>query len=100
MTPEQAAVMLGYPAWMTAAFAIGVFGGTLGCILMLLRKRLAVLVLLVSLLAYIVLFVGDWTEGVFAALGSAQVIVLSAVVLIAAGLWLLARHFAAKQALT
>lgn len=99
MTAGQAAVMLGYPAWMTAAFAIGVFGGTLGCALLLLRKRASAPVFLLSLLAYVALFIGDWIEGVFAALGMPQVVVLSMVVLIAAALYVLARYFAAKQAL-
>ena len=31
LTAEQAAVMLGYPTWMTIAFAVGVFGGLAGC---------------------------------------------------------------------
>ena len=36
------------PAWVTAVFALAVFGGALGCILLLLRKKLAVFVLLIS----------------------------------------------------
>lgn len=92
MTPEQAAVMLGYPAWMTAAFAIGVFGGTLGCLVLLLRKKIAVPVFAVSLAAYIVLYIGDITEGVFAALGAPQIIILTSVVAIAAALLWFARR--------
>jgi hypothetical protein len=92
MTPEQAAVMLGYPAWMTAAFAIGVFGGTLGCLILLLRKKIAVPVFAVSLAAYVVLYIGDITEGVFAALGAPQVIILTSVVAIAAALLWFARR--------
>lgn len=42
------------PAWYTAAFAIAVFAGTLGCILLLLRKKWAHQVLIVSLLAILV----------------------------------------------
>lgn len=38
------------PAWVTAAFAIAVFGGTLGSILLLLRKKLATSVFIVSLI--------------------------------------------------
>ncbi|MCK0157888.1 hypothetical protein MWU65_11895 [Cellulophaga sp. F20128] len=38
------------PPWVTAAFAIAVFAGVLGCILLLLRKKLAKTVFLVSLL--------------------------------------------------
>ena len=38
------------PAWYTAAFAIAVFAGALGCLLLILRKKLAYQVLIVSLL--------------------------------------------------
>ena len=38
------------PAWATAAFAIAVFGGALGCLLLLLRKSVAYYVFIVSLL--------------------------------------------------
>ena len=33
MTAEQASVMLSYPLWMTVVFAVGVIGGSLGCVL-------------------------------------------------------------------
>ncbi|MFT4700959.1 MAG: hypothetical protein ACI9ND_000357 [Yoonia sp.] len=42
-------IINGRPAWATAAFAIAVFGGAVGCILMLLRRRVAVQVLILSL---------------------------------------------------
>ncbi len=92
MTPEQAQVMLTYPGWMTLAFAVGVFGGLAGTVLLLLRRKESLPVLAVSLVAYIALYIGDITEGVFAALGAPQVIVLTIVVAIAVGLVLLARH--------
>lgn len=38
------------PNWVTSAFAIAVTAGTLGCLLLLMRKALAVPVLIVSLL--------------------------------------------------
>jgi hypothetical protein len=38
LTPEQAAVMTGYPAWMTLAFCAGVAGGLLGSVLLLLLR--------------------------------------------------------------
>jgi len=37
------------PAWAVGAFAIAVFGGALGCLLLLLRKSLATPVLVLSL---------------------------------------------------
>ncbi|SFR05922.1 hypothetical protein [Poseidonocella sedimentorum] len=38
------------PFWATIAFAVAVFGGAVGCILLLLRRRVAKQVLLVSLI--------------------------------------------------
>ena len=89
LTAEQAAVMTGYPGWMTVAFAIGTFGGVIGCILLLLRRAMALPVLALSLLAYLALYYGDIVHGVFAAMGTPQVVILSLVVAIAAALlWL------------
>jgi hypothetical protein len=86
MTPEQVAVYTGVPGWMTAAFAVGVLGGLLGCLLLALRSKAATPVLALSLAAYVVLYIGDITEGVFAAFGLPQIAILTSVVLIAAAL--------------
>lgn len=42
------------PAWATAGFAIAVFGGALGCILLLLRMSFAYYLFIASLLGVIV----------------------------------------------
>ncbi|GJL79768.1 MAG: hypothetical protein NPINA01_27570 [Nitrospinaceae bacterium] len=53
--PEQyRPIIEGRPAWATAGFAIAVFGGALGCLLLLLRKSAAFYVLIPSLLGVIV----------------------------------------------
>ena len=39
------------PAWVTSSYAIAVFGGTLACVLLLLRKSWAVALFAISLLA-------------------------------------------------
>lgn len=96
LTPEQAAVMTGYPAWMTVAFAVGVLGGLAGSGLLLLRRRLASGVLAVSLAAYVALWIGDAVHGVFAALGAPQVAILTLVVAIA-GLLLAASRYSVGQ---
>ena len=44
------------PAWVTAAFAIAVFSGTLGCIALLFRKAYSLKILTLSLIAVIVQF--------------------------------------------
>lgn len=98
LTSEQAAVLTTYPDWMTFAFAIGVLCGLVGTVLLLMRQKLALPALVVSLAGYVVLYVGDITQGVFAVMGAPQVIVLTIVVLIALGLLMLAQH-AKKSAL-
>ncbi len=47
-TPEQLEFMYAYPAWMVSCWALAVFGGVLGSLLLLLRKRLALPVFALS----------------------------------------------------
>ena len=54
MPEAERALYQNVPAWVTSSFAIAVFGGTLACILLLMRKRLASTLFLVSLLAILV----------------------------------------------
>ncbi|MFC1748110.1 hypothetical protein ACFL2V_04825 [Pseudomonadota bacterium] len=42
------------PLWATAGFAVAVFGGALGCLILLLRKRVAYYLFVASLLGVIV----------------------------------------------
>lgn len=54
MTPEQQAEFaVEYPAWVTAAFALAVFCGALGALALLLRKKWAYTLLIVSAVAAI-----------------------------------------------
>ncbi|MGI9264546.1 MAG: hypothetical protein ACR2QU_06435 [Gammaproteobacteria bacterium] len=50
-TPEQLEFFFAFPAWLVALWAIAVWGGVLGALLLLARKRLAVTVFLVSLIS-------------------------------------------------
>jgi hypothetical protein len=50
-TPEQLAFFTSFPTWVVAAWAIAVWGGVLGGLLLLLRRRYAVWVFLASLIA-------------------------------------------------
>jgi hypothetical protein len=50
-------IIEGRPAWATSAFAIAVFGGSLACLLLLLRKSAAFYVFILSLLGVIVTMV-------------------------------------------
>jgi hypothetical protein len=95
MTPAQAAVYLALPGWVSAVFAVGVFGGLAGSIALALRRRVAVPVLWASLVGYALLFAADAYHGVFAAI-PAQLAVLALVVLIAAALLWAARRAAQR----
>ena len=53
-TPEQVEYFHGFPSWVVAAWALAVWGGVLGCVLLLLRTRWAVPVFAVSLASMVV----------------------------------------------
>ncbi len=54
LPPEaQAEFLIEYPAWYTAAFALAVFGGALGALFLLLKKKFATSFFLVSALGAI-----------------------------------------------
>ena len=54
MPETHRAIVIGRPIWATGGFAVIVFGGALGCLLLLLRKSVASSVFIVSLLGGIV----------------------------------------------
>ena len=45
------------PAWVTAVFAIAVFAGVFGCLGLLMRKKWAIMLFIVSLIAVIAQFI-------------------------------------------
>ena len=51
---QQAEFLVEYPAWYTAAFAIAVFCGALGCLALLLRKKWAYILFVLSAIGAIV----------------------------------------------
>ena len=57
MPATHQAIIVGRPIWATGGFAIGVFGGALGCILLLLRWRSSIIFFLISLIGIIVTMV-------------------------------------------
>ncbi len=54
MTPDQTAYMNSLPSWLTAFWALGVWGGLLGSILLLMRSRYAVWAFAVSFIGAVV----------------------------------------------
>ena len=53
-TPQFLEIINNLPSWYTAVFAIAVFISTLGCLLLLLRKKMATQVFLVALIAVVI----------------------------------------------
>ena len=56
--PQQREYFESFPFWAVAFWAIGVFGGAIGCLLLLFRNRLAFPVLLASVIGAIVSSLG------------------------------------------
>ena len=48
------AIIEGRPVWATGGFAIGVFGGAIGCLLLLFKKSQAIYIFIISLLGIVV----------------------------------------------
>lgn len=74
--PEaQATLYKSIPSWYTIIFAIAVFSGLLGCITMLLRKKIAVALFGISLVAVLVAQ-GYWVLGtdVMEVIGTSSII--------------------------
>jgi len=84
---SERAIIEGRPAWATGAFAIAVFGGALGCLLLLLRKSVATYVFIASLLGVIVTMIH--TLGVDIDFGPGEIlgIVLMPIVLAVFLIW-------------
>jgi hypothetical protein len=75
------------PAWATVAFAIAVFGGALGCLLLLLRKPAAYYLFIASLLGVIVTMTHTLGVGIDFGPGEILGIILMPLVVAAFLIW-------------
>jgi hypothetical protein len=97
-TPEQLAYFYGFPRWVVATWALSVWGGVAGAVLVLLRQRLAVWVFAVSLAAMVPTFFHNYvlTDG-FAIMGGVGALIFTAVIVaVGAALLLYARGLASR----
>ena len=91
-TPEQLDYYYGFPAWAIAFWALAVWGGLLGSFLLLMRKRIAEPILLVSLVSMVInsIYAYAMSNGMeIQGTGGFMFSVL--IFVIALGLWLYAR---------
>jgi hypothetical protein len=92
-TPEQLAFFYGIPAWTVAAWAIGVWGGVLGSLLLLLRKYLAEWVFLASLAGVVLTTFQNYvlSNGLEVMGGPGAAVFTAVIFLVTVGLYLYAR---------
>ncbi len=90
-TPEQVQVLTSLPLWVTVVFGIGVLTSLLGSVLLYLRHSATMITLLLSLIAFVLLSIAYIVYGVFEAIGTQQIVVMSIVVVIAFALVMLSR---------
>jgi|TARA_Y100000310_G_scaffold340717_1_gene437492 type III secretory pathway component EscS len=84
---SERAIVEGRPAWATGAFAIGVFAGALGCLLLLFRKSAAYYLFIASLIGVLVTMIHTLTVGIDFSLGEILGIILSPVVVAVFLIW-------------
>ena len=66
---NEQAIIQGRPMWATIAFFVGVFGGAVGCVLLLLKNPVAFYVLIASLLGVVVTTVHTLSGGIHFGVG-------------------------------
>jgi hypothetical protein len=99
-TPEQLEFFYGFPAWLVALWAIAVWGGLLGAVLLLMRRRLAVQLFLASFVSMAVTSVHNYGIAGGADIVGGAGLAFSAVIFVVALLLVVyARRMAARGVL-
>lgn len=82
-TPEQLAYFNAFPMWAVATWALGVWGGVLGSMLLLMRRRWSVPVFAISLAGMVLTFFYNYvlTNG-FDIMGGAGALAFTGVILV------------------
>jgi hypothetical protein len=81
LPPDQLEMMNNAPSWAMYVYAIAVFGGVLACILLLLRKKMAIAIFGISLIAILVLQ-GYWIFAIdIVKIAGAQALIMPIIVI-------------------
>ena len=92
---SERAIIDGRPAWATGTFAIAVFGGAVGSLLLLLRKSAATYLFIASLAGVIGAMVHTLSTGIEFGMGEVLGIILMPVVVATFLIWY-SKHAASK----
>ena len=100
-TPEQLEYYYSIPLWVVIPWGIATWGSLAGSVLLLLRKKLAVLVNLVVLVALAVTFFHNFvlSDGLKVMGGAGALIFTAVIVIVAVLLWVYARAMARRGVL-
>jgi hypothetical protein len=100
-TAEQLAYFYGFPRWVIATWALSVWGGVAGSLLLLLRRRQAVLAFGVSLIAMAPTFFHNYvlTNGLEVMGGAGGLVFTAVIVGVGIGLLVHSRRLASRGAL-
>ena len=98
-TEEQIAYFTAMPAWMTAVWAIGVWGGMAGAVLLLLRSKWALHVFAASLAAFLLSLVYTYLLSNGGDIMPAEAPIINAVILAGCLFFLWYAWFATKRGL-
>ena len=99
--PEQLDYFYNFPIWLVVFWALAVWGSVIGSALLLLRKRLAVLVLMVSFASMVITAIYNFgfTNGM-EVMGATGFVFTVVIFFVALGLWLYARAMHARGVLS
>lgn len=97
VSPEVIAYYMGFPDWMAGVWAVGVWIGVLGAVLLLLRMNWAVYAFFVSLAAFLVSVIYTYGMSGGAAIVGQQGMIMSAVIGAAAVFFLWYAHRMQKR---
>ncbi|NNC67863.1 MAG: hypothetical protein HKN83_07515 [Gammaproteobacteria bacterium] len=101
-TPEQLEFFYSFPSWSVALWAIAVWGGLLGCILLLLRNKLAASVFLVSLICMVIntIYIYAFSNGMEVMGGAFELAFSAAIFLVAVFLYFYSKNMQAQNIIT
>jgi len=61
---NEQAIILGRPLWATIAFAVAVFAGALGCLLLMFKKSVAYYLFIISLIGVVITMLHTLSTGI------------------------------------
>ena len=83
----EQAIISARPSWATVAFAVAVFGGALGCILLMLKKSISFYLFIASLLGVVVTMIHTLGAGIDFGIGEISGIIIMPLVVATFLIW-------------